>query len=88
MAGLDAAWEIFSKIIWPIIMIYIAYLHRELTVIMAKLDTLQTRHFDHRAEVNKNFVTHETMVGLENKITAVLNRIDDKVTRILEKERN
>jgi Ser/Thr protein kinase RdoA (MazF antagonist) len=83
----QAYWELFSKIIWPLLMAYAAYLHRELANVMRKLETLQQDHYDHKVEANKTFVTQATMTVLEARITSMLNRIDDKVTKILEDNR-
>jgi len=79
----QAYWELFSKIIWPLLMAYAAYLHRELATAMHKIEKLQQDHYDIKVEVTKTFVTQETMAVLEARITAMLNRIDDKVTKIL-----
>jgi hypothetical protein len=79
----QAYWELFSKIIWPLLMAYAAYLHRELAAAMQKIEKLQQDHYDIKVEVTKTFVTQETMAVLEARITAMLNRIDDKVTKIL-----
>ena len=80
----DHAWELFSKIVWPILLMYAAYLHRELTSMMTKFDTLQRELFTFKADANKSFVTQDTMSALETKIMSGLNRLDDKLTRILE----
>ncbi len=79
----QAYWELFSKIIWPLLMAYAAYLHRELAAVMHKLEKLQQDHYDSKVEVTRTFVTQETMAVLEARITTMLNRIDDKVTKIL-----
>lgn len=80
----DAAWEIFTKFLWPIIMLYAAYLHKELSAAMIKIETLQKLVFDHKTEAHKSFVTHESVSNLETKLGRMLERIDDKITRILE----
>jgi hypothetical protein len=51
--------------------------------VQKKCDHLQELHHQHVAQVNKDFATREVVSDLENKLTTVLNRIDDKVTRIL-----
>lgn len=81
-------WEIFIKLLWPALLAYGAYLHRQLAVTMQKFDDLQEAHFEFKAQVNRDYATHATVRDLENRLTAVLNRIDDKVTRILERDRN
>lgn len=80
----DHAWELFSKIVWPILLMYAAYLHKELTSMMAKFDVLQREFFGYKAEANRTFVTQDTMSALETKILSGLNRLDDKLTRVLE----
>lgn len=80
----DHLWELFSKIIWPLLLMYAAYLHRELTNLMTKFDVLQRELFNFKADANKSFVTQDTMSALETKIMSGLNRLDDKLTRILE----
>ena len=83
----QAYWELFSKIIWPLLMAYAAYLHRELASVMRKLEDLQQDNYENKVEANKTFVTQATMAVLEARITSMLNRIDDKVTKILEDNR-
>jgi hypothetical protein len=80
----DSAWEIFSKIIWPIIVAYALYLHRELSTAMVKIEALQRLVFDHKTEAHKLFVTQEVVTSIESKLGRMLERIDDKITRILE----
>ncbi len=80
----DSLWEVFSKIIWPLIMAYALYLHRELSNAMTRIEYLQRLVYDHKAEAFKTFVTHEIVTGLETKLGRMLERIDDKITRILE----
>ncbi len=68
-------------------MAYGAYLHREISNVQTKIESLQESHHRHIAQVNKDFATREVVSELENKLTVVLNRIDDKVTRILEERK-
>jgi hypothetical protein len=84
MDGLNTLWEIFIRFLWPLVLLYAAYLHRELSEAMTKIERLQTIIFEHKAEVHKTFVTQEHVGTLENKLTRMLERIDDKITRILE----
>jgi hypothetical protein len=79
--------EFAATFLWPLLMAYGAYLHREISAVQAKFDYLQEAHHKHVAQVNKDFATREVVSDLENKITIVLNRIDDKVTRILEERK-
>lgn len=75
--------DFVSTFLWPILLAYGAYLQRELSSVQKKCEHLQELHHQHVAQVNKDFATREVVSDLENKLTTVLNRIDDKVTRIL-----
>lgn len=75
--------DFVSTFLWPLLLAYGAYLQRELSNVQKKCDHLQEIHHQHVAQVNKDFATREVVSDLENKLTTVLNRIDDKVTRIL-----
>jgi hypothetical protein len=79
--------DFVSTFLWPLLLAYGAYLQRELSVVHKKAEHLQELHHTHVAQVNKDFATREVVSGLENKLTTVLNRIDDKVTRILEERK-
>ena len=79
--------DFVSSFLWPLIMAYGAHLHRELSSLQKKYEQIQTLHHGHVAQVNKDFATREIVSELENKLTTVLNRIDDKVTRILEERK-
>lgn len=83
----DGAWEVFSKVFLPIIFMYSAYLHRELSTAMQKIELIQTLIFEHRTEALKNFVTQEAVSNLETKLGRMLERIDDKITRVLEERK-
>jgi hypothetical protein len=52
-----------------------------------KIEKIHDEHHRHVAQVNKDFATREVVSELENKLTTVLNRIDDKVTRILQERK-
>lgn len=80
-------WDFFTRFIWPLAMAYAVFLHRNITQLKDKHEELKVAHYEHVAQVNKDFATREIVADLENKLTVVLNRIDDKVTRILEQER-
>lgn len=86
--NIEAIWEILIKFIWPLAILYAGYLHRELSLAFRKIEDLTSRHFEFKAQISKDYATHATVRDLENRLTDVLNRIDDKVTRILERERN
>lgn len=83
-----AFWEIFLKILLPALLAYAAYLHRQIAQAIKKFDDLQEAHYEFKALVSREYATHAAVRELENRLTAVLNRIDDKVTRILERDRN
>jgi hypothetical protein len=76
-----------ATFLWPMLMAYGAYLHREISAVQTKFENLRESHHKHVAQVNKDFATREVVSDLENKLTTVLNRIDDKVTRILEERK-
>lgn len=78
------AWELFTKILWPVILSYAAYLHTQLNRVMQKFDRLHEEHYQFKAQAMRDFVTHSTVASLEDKITRKLDRIDDKITKILE----
>jgi hypothetical protein len=52
-----------------------------------KVEKLHDQHHAHVAQANKDFATREVVSALENKLTTVLNRIDDKVTQILQERK-
>ena len=79
--------DFVATFLWPLLMAYGAYLHREISTVQTKFDNLHEAHHRHVAQVNKDFATREAVSDLENKLTTVLNRIDDKVTRILEERK-
>jgi predicted DNA repair protein MutK len=79
--------DFVATFLWPLLMAYGAYLHREISTVQTKFDNLHEAHHRHVAQVNKDFATREVVSDLENKLTTVLNRIDDKVTRILEERK-
>jgi predicted DNA repair protein MutK len=75
--------DFVSTFLWPLLLAYGAYLQREISNVQKKCEHLQDLHHQHVAQANKDFATREVVSDLENKLTTVLNRIDDKVTRIL-----
>lgn len=83
-SNFEHLWEFFTKILWPIVLGYGVYLHKRLDFGSAKLAELQREFYERKAEVNKTFATHDSVSQLESKLVSMLNRIDDKVTRILE----
>jgi len=84
---LKLAFDFVASFLWPLLLAYGAYLHREISAVQKKADHIQELHHNHVAQVNKDFATREVVSDLENKLTTVLNRIDDKVTRILEERK-
>lgn len=81
---LNVLYEVISKYLLPIVMAWVGYVHSELNKLNKKHEELLLEHFHQVAKANKEFATREVVSELENKVTALLNRIDDKVTRILE----
>ena len=79
--------DFVATFLWPLLLAYGAYLHKEISAVQTKFEGLQKEHHLHVAQVNKDFATREVVSDLENKLTTVLNRIDDKVTRILEERK-
>lgn len=79
-------YDLFVKIVWPLAIGYAAYVHRQFSLLANKVDHLTTAHHDHVATVNRDFASRNMVTELESKLTIVLNRIDDKVTRILERD--
>ena len=79
--------DFVATFLWPLLMAYGAFLHREIAAVKTKIEGVQIAHHQHVAQVNKDFATREFVSDLENKLTTVLNRIDDKVTRILEERK-
>lgn len=79
--------DFVATFLWPLLLAYGAYLHKEISAVKSKADHIQELHHQHVAQVNKDFATREVVSDLENKLTTVLNRIDDKVTRILEERK-
>jgi hypothetical protein len=81
---LTAAWDLFIKFIWPLVLLYAGYLHTQMGRLMQKFESLQEEHYRFQAHAAKEYVTHTTVASLEDKITRKLDRIDDKITKILE----
>ncbi len=84
---LSAMWKLISDVLLPLALAYAAYLHKELKSMEQRIEKLHDQHHSHVAQVNKDFATREVVSDLENKLTIVLNRIDDKVTRILQERK-
>jgi hypothetical protein len=84
---LSAMWKLISDVLLPLALAYAAYLHKELKTMEQRIEKLHDQHHQHVAQVNKDFATREVVSDLENKLTIVLNRIDDKVTRILQERK-
>jgi hypothetical protein len=81
---IEVLWELFTKILWPLLLGYGAYLHARINTIMSKVDKLYEEHHNFKTEAARDFATQSTVSALETKITRMLDRIDDKVTKILE----
>ena len=80
-------WKLITDILLPLALAYAAYLHKELKAMEQKVEKLHDQHHAHVAQANKDFATREVVSALENKLTTVLNRIDDKVTQILQERK-
>lgn len=87
MDNIKLVFDFVITFLWPLLLAYGAYLNRELMAVQTRLNLLQEKHYTHVAQANKDFATREVVSDLENKLTVVLNRIDDKVTRILEERK-
>lgn len=70
-----------STYVWPVILGYIGWLHKELHDLRAKLGGVEI-------DVAKNYASKHDQATLEARLVSVLDRIDDKVTRILEGRRD
>lgn len=77
-------WELFTKIILPFLLVYIGYIHKQMGTMMTEVQTIQKEHYQFQTQVASNYVTQMTLRELDTKISQSLNRIDDKLTRILE----
>jgi len=84
---LSVMWKVILDALLPMALAYAAYLHKELNGVERKIEKLRDQHHSHVAQVNKDFATREVVSDLENKLTIVLNRIDDKVTQILQERK-
>jgi len=79
-------WDVFTKFILPIVVGYAVYIHKELADVRKELKKLEREHLEHKAEVHATFVTHDIVNRMESRVLETLSRIDDKVTRILERD--
>lgn len=70
-----------STYVWPVILGYIGWLHKELHDLRSKLGGIEV-------DVAKNYASKHDLAALEARLVSVLDRIDDKVTRILEGRRD
>lgn len=78
---MEGTWDFFSKVLWPLILGYAIYIHNKLDSLRNMVHTLDTNS-------QRDYATRATVAELETKLTAVLNRIDDKITHILERDRH
>jgi hypothetical protein len=67
--------------VWPVIVGYLAWLHKELHDLRVKLGGMEV-------DVAKNYAPKNDLSILEARLVGMLDRIDDKVTRILEGRHN
>lgn len=81
---LETTWKLVSEIVLPLIAAYAAYLHRALANAMVKIESLENKIYEDRIEVAKTYVTRQTLLEFDTKMSKALERIDDKVTKLLE----
>lgn len=67
--------------VWPLILGYIGWLHKELHDLRSKQGGMEV-------DMAKNYAPRGDLASLENKLVSMLDRIDDKVTRLLEGRRD
>lgn len=84
---IQTVWKIVSEVVLPIIMAYAAYLHRAVSIAMNKIESLENKLYEDKLEAAKTYVTRQALMELDAKMTRVLERIDDKVSRILEERK-
>jgi hypothetical protein len=72
-------WEVFTKIVWPAVILYVGYLHKWISDLQRRQSTFET-------ETSKQYATRQAVDHLESKLVTMLMRIDDKVDRILERK--
>ena len=58
-----------------------------LTKIESKLDEAKDRQHDFEVHAAREFVTQPTLIAFDRKVTDMLNRIDDKLTKMMEERR-
>lgn len=81
---IQTVWKIVSEVVLPIVMAYAAYLHRTVSIAMNKIESLENKLYENKLDTAKTYVTRQALIELDAKMTRVLERIDDKVSRILE----
>lgn len=79
--------DLITTIVMPIICAYVGYVHSRLVEVTRKNDNLRELYYQIQTTINKDFATRQMVVELEVKISNFFNRIDDKVTKILEDRR-
>lgn len=72
-------WELFTKVIWPAILLYVGYLHKWIADLQKKQAAFET-------QTTREYATRYSVDQLESKLVTMLMRIDDKVDRILERK--
>ena len=83
---LASYWDVFKNFLWPSLIAYAAWLQARLLSLGARIDAADKAQLVFEKEVAQTYVTHSTLRTVETRLTDVLNRIDDKVTRILERD--
>jgi hypothetical protein len=79
-------WDVFKNFLWPALLAYGAWLQARLVALGSRIDAAEKAQLVFEKEVAQTYVTHDVLHTVEKRLTDVLNRIDDKVTRILERD--
>ncbi len=74
--------EIFQYL-WTVVLAYAGWLHSQLFALRKANDELTRDHMNFRTEAASKYATLESVREVEGRLSRVLERIDDKVTRIL-----
>ncbi len=80
-------WEVLHKIVWPALLVYGGYLHKRIFTLEEFARKLQEQQHKFETETFKQYATREAVDKLESRLVTMLARIDDKVDRILERNK-
>lgn len=84
MVTFDAFFQILLKVGMPIFLVYLGYLQATLHKLQNKIDEVRDGLSEFRERAANTYATVTALTLLEDKITRKLDRIDDKLTKILE----